>query len=165
MLCFVKINSVLFNLLYFWIFFQNASSHSCFRLFCYATHFHKDAMPEPKAEKKGITKTVPRKPCSSFQSDTPADLQTKSFKNDFQNGNFALVSASQNVEIDEKIKHTLACSLGQRSVHYSSQFNHRQWQQRTREAYFTMRRKTTWCFNMDVFVRKNQQQQKSNDWY
>ena len=58
-------------------------------------------MPEPKAEKQGI-KTVPRKPCSFFQSDTPADLQTKSFKNDFQNGNFTLISASQNVEMDEK---------------------------------------------------------------
>ena len=58
-------------------------------------------MPEPKAEKQGI-KTVPRKPCSSFQADTPADLQTESFKNDFQNGNFTLISASQNVEMDAK---------------------------------------------------------------
>ena len=31
MLCFVKINSIPFNLLRVWIMFQNTSSHSCFR--------------------------------------------------------------------------------------------------------------------------------------
>ena len=52
----------------------------------------------------------------------------------------------------KKIKHTLACILGQCFVRYSGQFNH--WQQRTRATYFTIRRKTPWRFNMDVFVGK-----------